>query len=324
MTMNNAIQGLGDVDLLVTEVNTDLKNRPISPSTIASQVCWVRMGGNEKIGKKTIFTVPFFGNKAKIRSIYEEIPGTLPEVAKFESEVQEWAPDAQIIPRYTSVTDIYGIVEGNSVDIIAQSQVEVERQLAELIGNGASTVTVYDNKNAYATDHECNPNRPGLKTFSNYKTSFDLNYANVSTALDLLDAMPGPDGNLLSMPGRNVIIVSTGAQESAARLLMHGDMVPNSAGTATQSNPLKGRADVLKLTQLRDYGSAKYWCVARIAGDKHRPWFLNMPVVPQMYLSGVSVDEHSQVTRGISKQGWKSVHGYSYGWPQLSVLCVES
>ena len=323
--LNNALTGLGDVDTIVTEVNTELKNRPIAQDNIANQLCWVRMGGSSgKIGQTTTFPVQFFGNKSKVRSVYEEIGGTTPEVAKFSVEVQLHAPDGYLLPQMTLATDIYGIVEGNVTDLRASAQAELERQLAELIGTGASTVTVYDNKNFFATDHEANPTKPGLKTFSNYKTSFDLNYANVSTALDLLDAMPGPDGNLLSMPGRNVIFVSTGAQESAARLLMNGDMIPNAAGTASQSNPLKGRADVVKIVQLRDYGSAKYWGVARVAGDRHRPFTLSMPVPPQMYVSGLAIDESLQVTRSVGKQGWKSVHGFGYGWPHLAVLCVES
>ena len=47
-------------------------------------------------------------------------------------------------------------------------------------------------------------------------------------------------------------------------------------------------------------------------------------MAPQQYLEGVSVDEHSQVVTGISRQGWKSIHGFNYGWPQLGILCIES
>ena len=40
--------------------------------------------------------------------------------------------------------------------------------------------------------------------------------------------------------------------------------------------------------------------------------------------TGLAVDETLQVTRSVGKQGWKSVHGFGYGWPHLAVLCVES
>lgn len=325
----DGIIGLGDVNQLLLEINTELATRPLMPSTVAGQVCWVRNGnadGVKSIGKTTVFPLPFFGNRAKVRSIYEELPGTLPEFAKFSVEHQEWAPDAEIIPRYTQLVDLYGIVKDNSQPILAQSQIEMEVQLADLIGLGASTPVAYENfgKNFFATDHEANPNRPGLATFSNYKTGFNLDYTNLSTALDLLDAAPGPDGNPLSMPGRNIVIVSTGAQESEARKLLNGDFIASKAGTATESNPLKGRADVLKLTSLRKYNSGKMWIVLRVADAKHRPFIMSQVLPPQLYISGVEVDSHSQALRSAARQGWKSVHAFGYGWPQLAVGCVES
>jgi hypothetical protein len=89
----SGIIGLGDVDQLLTEINTELAVRPLLPTTVAGQVCWVRNGseGVASIGKTSVFPVPFFGNRAKPRSIYEEIPGTLPEFAKFSVSHQEWA-----------------------------------------------------------------------------------------------------------------------------------------------------------------------------------------------------------------------------------------
>lgn len=327
-TTPSGIIGLGDVDQLLTEINNELSVRPLMPTTVAGQVCWVRNGseGVASIGKTSVFPVPFFGNRAKPRSIYEEIPGTLPEFAKFSVSHQEWAPDAELIPRYTQLVDLYGIVKDNSSTIIAQSQVEMESQLADLIGLGASTAVAYENyaKNFFATDHEANPNRPGLATFSNYKTGFDLNYTNLSTALDLLDAAPGPDGNPLSMPGKKLVIVSTGRQESEARKLLNGDFIGNIAGTATESNPLKGRADVLKLTRMRQYNGGKFWCVVLVADAKHRPFMLSQVLPPQLYIDGVDINSHSQALRSVARQGWKSVHGFGYLWPQLAVGCVES
>lgn len=321
----NGVIGLGDVNQLLTEINSELSQRPLLPTTVAAQVCWQRTGqGTGLIGKTTKFTVPFFGNRAKVRSIFEEVPGTQPELARFEVEHQEWAPDAEIIPRYTQLVDLHGIIRDNAPSIMMQAQIEMETQLADLLGKGASTTVPYDNKAFFATDHEANPNRPGLATFSNYKTSFDLDYTNLSVALDLLDAAPGPDGNPLSMPGKNIVIVSTGAQESKGRKLLNGDIIASPAGTASESNPLKGRADLLKLTQLRAYNSGKFWCVVRIADAKHRPFIFSQVQSPLMYLEGVDINAHSQALRSIARQGWRSVHGFGYLWPQLAVGCVES
>ena len=131
------------------------------PTTVAGQVCWVRNGseGVASIGKTSVFPVPFFGNRAKPRSIYEEIPGTLPEFAKFSVSHQEWAPDAELIPRYTQLVDLYGIVKDNSSTIIAQSQVEMESQLADLIGLGASTAVAYENYTRTSSPPTTKPTR---------------------------------------------------------------------------------------------------------------------------------------------------------------------
>ena len=110
----------------------------------------------------------------------------------------------------------------------------------------------------FATDHEANPNRPGPATFSNHKTGFDLNYTNLSTALDLLDAAPGPDGNPLSMPGKKFVIVSTGRQESEARKLLNGDTSPASPAPPRSPTP-EGSRRRAEADAMRQYNSGKFW-----------------------------------------------------------------
>lgn len=327
-----AYEGLisqGDPQVLLTEVNVDLAARPISPSTVLSQLAWVRSDGVKAIGQKVIYTLPFPGNAWEVQSLYEEIGGTLPEVVKFSQEIQMWGPKPVLIPKLTAVTDIYGILNENAAPLIADAQVEFERQLAELIGNGASVITEYDGKAHYATNKEANPNRPGFKTFSNYRTSFACTAANIATALDDLDAVPGPTGGLFSMPGQNFVFVSTGAQEKVALEAMNGEIAAvkvasgDTAGVGVSNAGLLGRAKVVKLTQLRNYGSGKLWGVARVANAKHRPFVFATALPPQVYMEGLSIDEHTQTTRNVAKQGIKSAHGLGYLWPQLSELCVE-
>lgn len=326
---NEGILVSGDPSVLLTEINTELAQRPISPSTVASQLCWMRGGSIKTIGQKVIYSLPFPGNRWEIQSIYEEIGGTLPELVKFSQILQMWGPKPTLIPKLTEVTDLYGILEENSQPLIADAQIELERQLAELIGTGTSIVTDYDGLSFFNAAHECNPNRPGLKQFSNYRTSFACNATNIATALDDLDAVPGPTGGLFSMPGQNYIFVSNGAQEKTALEAMNGELNAvkvasgDTAGVGVSNAGLIGRAKVVKLTQLRNYGSNKLWGVARIANAKHRPFVLSMAMPPTMYIEGLSIDEHSQTTRNVSKQGIKSVHGLGYLWPQLAELCVE-
>ena len=65
-TTPSGIIGLGDVDQLLTEINNELSVRPLMPTTVAGQVCWVRNGseGVASIGKTSVFPVPFFAMNA--------------------------------------------------------------------------------------------------------------------------------------------------------------------------------------------------------------------------------------------------------------------
>jgi len=328
--MNEGIIVSGDSAQLLTEINTELSQRPISPSTVLSQVAWVRGSGGEKVGQTVIYPVPFNGNRAKVRSLVEEIGGTLPEYAKFSHTVQLWAPDARFIPMLTEVTDIYGILKDYAQPMLAEAQIEMESQLAELIGNAASGTTAYDNKAFAATDKESNPNRPGQATFSNYRTSFDCNAANIATVLDDLDARPGPAaGSLFGAVGQDYIIVSTGLQEKAALEAVNGTISDarrsgDTAGVGVSNAGLYGRAKVLKLSQLRRYGSGKLWCVVRVCNQMHRPFVCAMAMAPEIYLTGLDPNSHSRVTHSVGKTGIKWAAGMGYLWPQLFGLCVES
>jgi hypothetical protein len=320
----------GDPAQLLTEINTTLSRRPISPSTVLSQVAWVRSAAGSPIGQTVVYPVPFIGNKWKVQSLYEEVGGTLPEQVKFQHTIQMWGPDPVLIPKLTQLTDIYGILEDSAQPLIADAQIELERQLAELIGTGNTGTTVYDGKAFFATNKEANPNRPGLATFSNYRTSFDCNAANIATVLDDLDARPGPTGGLFGAAGQDYIIVSTGAQEKVAREALNGQISAvkvasgDTAGVGVSNAGLYGRAKVLKLTQLRNYGSGKLWCAVRVVNEMHRPFACAMAMAPTVYLEGINLSDHSQVTRNVGKTGIKSAHGLGYLWPQLAGLCAES
>lgn len=326
--MNEGILVSGDPAQLLTEINTELSQRPISPSTVLSQVAWLRGSGGDKIGQTVVYTVPFISNKWKVQSLYEEVGGTLPEQVKFSHTIQLWGPEPVLIPKLTELTDIYGILTDSAQPLIADAQIEMERQLAELIGNGTSGTTSYDNKPFFAADKEASPNRPG-NTFSNYRTGFNCNAANIATVLDDLDSRPGPSGGLFGAMGQDYIIVSTGAQEKAALEAVNGTITDarrsgDTAGVGVSNAGLYGRAKVLKLTQLRSYGSGKLWCAIRVVNQKHRPFVCAMAMAPSVYLEGVDLSDHNQVTRNVGKTGIKAAFGFGYLWPQLAGLCVES
>ena len=116
----------GDPAQLLTEINTALSPRPISPSTVLSQVAWVRSGAPGAIGQTVVYPVPFIGNKWEVQSLYEEVGGTLPEQVRFSHTIQMWGPKPVLIPMLTKVTDIYGILTDSAQRI---SKARVKKRL---------------------------------------------------------------------------------------------------------------------------------------------------------------------------------------------------
>jgi len=319
---NPGINGLNNIDLLLSGVNADLLQWPVTPTTFISDLCWVRPGGAPQ-GIKTLFPVRFPGNRWQKRATYEEVKASTPEFAIFSVTTALWAPDAEIIPALTSVSDLYGLVKDGSAALIAEGDIELERQLAELIANGVTETTEYDNLSFFNTAHECNPTRKGLKTFSNYKKNRTLNRQGILDTLGDLKSMPGPSGNLLSMPGEFVIFCSTAAQYDIARLYATAKLVPSTTGTASQENVWAGEFQAIHMQNLADYGSGKYWGIAKVANAQHRPFVFANPQPKQIAIEGVSLNEHTQTTFNVSKIKIQDVHGFGYLWPQLVVLCVE-
>lgn len=321
--MGTGLLGLQDVTLYVTEINTEQAQRPISPTSIAGQLAW-KYNKSAPVGQKIVDTVPFFGNQWKKRSVYEMVNGTMPTVVQFSLETSLWSPDAEIIGALTKLSDIYGIVKDNSATLLAQGEIEMERQFAELIALGLTVKTDYDQLTFFNTAHEANPLKAGFKTFSNYKAGRSVTGANIQATLQDLAQMPGPDGNLLSMPGQIYAFCSTEAQFYTLSLYANETLVPNDAGTATQGNPLKGRFTPILIPALFGYESSKLWGMCKIASPKHRPFAVAQPMPLQISLTGIDVNDHLQVLQAAAMQKVSGAWGFGYLWPHLCVLCKET
>ena len=61
-----------------------------------------------------------------------------------------------------------------------------------------------------------------------------------------------------------------------------------------------------------------------IADAKHRPFMLSQVLASAALHRRRGHQQSLQALRSVARQGWKSVHGSGYLWPQLAVGCVES
>lgn len=333
--MDLAVIQFNKVDALKQEINTQLLLRPVARGTVTSELAWVR---NAASGGETIFPLSFFANTAKKRSPYEEVDHTPPEECNFSAPMNEWAPDGEVIPRGTQVADLYGVFNNKLPTIVTQAQNEYEFHTAELLGFGHSAtlgplgigggITAYDGLPYFNSGKLVNPNRPWLGTFNNYRTSVKLDRAGLRQAFQFLDGIKGPDGRVMRMPGRLVVVVSNEDQLDAASEELFTKIRARAVGAAgaagVDNTPnVQGRADLLKLPDLLDFDGGKAWYVFKIVSSEHRPICVNLNEAPQTYIEGLNINEHSRVVRNLIKYGWRGFWGHGYLWPQLAIKFVE-
>jgi hypothetical protein len=349
------------IDAYVQQINTDLAQRPIAPSTVTRQIAYVNggikiddkqqastmIGG--RFGREVIYPVPMFGNMDEARNPYEEVPHTPPELVNHKVIVREWAPKGEIMPRGTAIADIYGILQNQLPNIMALGQAVIETHTADLLGFGESATIstiygigggniVYDNLPFFSPGHLPNPNRPGVGVpFSNFFNGMNLDRAGLARMLDFLEATQMPDGQIVTLPGRNIIVVSTEDQLDRASVLLHGTQrvggavisvagVPTGVG-GSESNQLIGRADVVKLPALQRYnvvgGVAKGWYGFRVSG-KHCGITVAVVEALNAYIEGLDPNSFGRVTRNVTRYGRRGHWGHGYLWPQMAGKAIES
>jgi phage major head subunit gpT-like protein len=107
----------------------------------------------------------------------------------------------------------------------------------------------FDGQNFFDTDHPIDSNDTGSATYDNSLT-LALTSANLNTAINTMTGFRGPSGRRLGK-GRLTLMVPT-ALGSTARQIVNSELVANTAGTASISNPDKGIVDLFVNDDLTD------------------------------------------------------------------------
>lgn len=357
----NVIQ-FNKIDALKQQINTELALRPFDVSSVTSKIAYVKGGFNltnakvlsgppfaPGVGNQIIWPVPFFSNMDKRRSGYEEVAHSPPEMINFQLIVSEWAPDGEMIQRGTQVSDLYGIFANNFQNILNMGQATVETHMADLLGYGESATlstkygigggnTSYDNLPYFHGAHLINPNHPEMGNFPNYFPSTNLDRSGLTTMLQFLEATPNSDGQIVTLPGKNVIVVSTQDQYDRAAVYLHGTTrvggtttnvagSPVGVGGSESNGALQGRADLVMLPSLLNYnknasGVAKGWYGFRVSAP-HCGVCIAIVEPPQLYIEGLSPNDTSRVTRNVIKYGRRGFWGHGYLWPQMGAKAIE-
>lgn len=120
--------------------------------------------------------------------------------------------------------------------------------MVSLLRNGHSALC-FDDQYFFDTDHPVSLSNSSLSTYSNYDASGKAltadNYASVRAAMM---ARKGENG--LPLGVRPNLLVVPPQLEATAKLIVMADMIPSTAGTASQTNVNKGTAEVLVVPEL--------------------------------------------------------------------------
>ncbi len=136
--------------------------------------------------------------------------------------------------------------------------------------NGQSSKVLFTGAPFFSTSHKIDPSNAALGTYSNYSSSGKaLTPANFEEVRAIMMNYKGESGLSLNlMP--NLLVVPP-QLEAAAKRILKMELIPNAAGTATESNPHVGTADYI---------------VARDLGVDATTWYLmdtSRGVMPFIY-----------------------------------------
>lgn len=324
---------LDALEALRQQINLQLNQLPLSPRQVAAKIAWMRDGSDalpsvdgDKFGQEVIFPIEWPGEEARILRIGEDPGSELMERAKFSVIHNAIAPKKKLIPEQTRLNDVYGIFDKAAPKLVQNAYRWIERYMAALLGNGQNAVTKYDNVTFFhATNHLANPNRSRGKKFGNLLAATAADRAGYEAAAQILDEMPGPDGEIGDWDGRIVALCSTRKQFRRLRTIANGTIVPSEAGTASESNiySMDGEFDVMYWPQLGKYDNKKAWYLLKIVDDKFRPFCASIARPPFLYTEGITVNDANYCINGNAFYGWKMYAGFGYLFPQLAIKILE-
>lgn len=309
-----------DILALKDKVNTELSQRPWDPTVVSRDFVWYREGE----GKRERFEMDVLGSDAGSYEEMEQVQASAAELLEFQVVHEEFGMRPfKTIPKASKLGYVLVKLEENLPEVAAHSMRYYDPRVAAAMGLGQSQICAFDGLTYFNTAHYINPNRQYLGTFPNLFTGNDgrLDRAGVIRGLNALTQMKDFSGQLLNMPGRRVIIVGNEADYADAATIMNGEITAKSIGNAaaSESNSLRGRADVILMPSLAKYDSDKAWYVGLVATDKHRPLCFSEVMKPTIMIEGLDINSHLAVTLNTTLYGWKSFAGVGYMYPQL--LC---
>lgn len=190
-----------------------------------------------------------------------------------------------------------------------------DRRIATELLIGYASRKCYDGEAFFSNSHPVDVLDASKGTFDNLFASTALTAANFDTVYAAMTGYQNADGEAMGIMPDTLIVPPQ--LRTTAHLIAKSAYVPNSAGTATQSNPNEGVVDVLVLPELGSESST--WYLGCLNGPIKPLIFQNRKDAVLELLFGPD-SEHCKKTKQMV-WGGDCRAAFGYGLPQTMARC---
>jgi phage major head subunit gpT-like protein len=227
--------------------------------------------------------------------------------------------DSFKLPRNKLEDDKIGLYGPNAEMLGMQARKFPDRLVADRLKNGHTSGAAYkcfDGKAFFATDHPKSVNGQVSGTFSNYHTSRALTAANFNTTYAELMAVQGPDGQPMALVPDALFVPP--ALRAAGKEIVEAGTVPNSAGTASQTNV---NAGVVRLVVVPELAGADTTWYLGVTGMPIKPLIVQTRKAPEFdEIAGLD-SPHCKLYKELL-YGSDARAAFGYSFPHFMKKCV--
>ncbi|TXH16873.1 MAG: hypothetical protein E6R03_04775 [Hyphomicrobiaceae bacterium] len=230
--------------------------------------------------------------------------------AGYELVNEEWQKSVEV-KREKIRDDKAGLYKGKIEQLGYVGEDLPNRMVVYLLQNG-KTLKCWDDKAYFATNHECNPNKPGLGTVSNLRTAKPLTEANARDLWSLFLQQPGSDGQPKGLPP-DTVFVHPDEYFDALEIFNAAFISGISSSSPGSRENVMAKVEKIQVKQLKRSTESGVWYYAStMAGGA-----INNPLIVQVreaaHLVTPPAYSAAEYNRRVLQWSVESSHGFGYG-----------
>jgi len=222
--------------------------------------------------------------------------------------------DAKLLDLYTEVFAWKRWQQGASLLVNAEERFR-GKQVATLIEAGETTLC-YDGKYFFDDDHPINPGDSSLGTYDNLQASAKdpVSLANIEAEIILMQNNTfDENGDLMEVDSSQLAMLVPTEKYESVKNLVSKEIVPSSAGTASENNPYTG----LEVVHCPQFTDANDWFLVNKALISMCPPWLSLKYNAPSSLAQRTFDESSDYFKNTGKIKYSShiYYGFAFAFP---------